>query len=322
MNGEEHMELADLIVKKLTNEASHEELERLNEFLKDTSNQALYTDFVKTWDSADRARGLTAEETIKEWNRLDQAIQSTKQNSTGFSIYKMAATVAALLFASLLAYWGLDNESMTITSADTIVEQQLEDGSKITLNSDATLKLDADYNEEKREVWLQGEAYFDVRSDRSKPFIIHAEHFDIKVVGTSFTVNTSAEQGHSEIIVTSGTVELSRDGQKVTLNKGDKGYASTSGNSLVKSMNEDLNFQAWRTRQIRFQDTPLNEVVDLINILYDQSLYIEQAALEPCPVTVFFDNESFESVLAILTSTLDLEVKQTDKGVLITGEGC
>ena len=91
---------------------------------------------------------------------------------------------------------------------------------------------------------------------------------------------------------------------------------------LFKTINEDPNFISWKTKEFVFIDTPLGDVVLILNNAYQSTLYLENENLLSCPVTVSFKGQSFEAILEVLKATLNLETQKNSSGIAISGQGC
>lgn len=133
----------------------------------------------------------------------------------------VAAVVALLIVGGFSFYAGKlshrilgGEESVEITFSEVTVpfgstsKVSLPDGSTAWVNAGSTLKYDADFNQSIREVSLVGEAYFEVRPDSLKPFIVKSESMDIQVLGTTFNVKAYTEDSHVDVALLSGSVKV------------------------------------------------------------------------------------------------------------------
>ncbi len=314
-------ELIQLTTLKLTGESSPDDLSRLNELLAlDGSNQELHDELVRTWEGTETVKGFTQVETNQEWSRLQKALHdSNKQNSLPF--LRIAASITLLIGVGLLVFFLTRSDDVTIL-AQQIQTEVLADGSSVTLNASSELNYSPSFGEQSREVTLKGEAYFDIERDEEKPFIIYTSSFDIKVLGTSFNVQTLENKSTAEVVVITGSVEVSYGGNSIILEVGEKGILNKKTGQLFKTFNNDVNFQAWRTKKFTFNDVPLDKVIELLNNAYQTKLYITGTEIQKCPVTVSFENQSLTSILEVLKVTLDLTINDTNQGVEISGRGC
>lgn len=318
-----HTELIDLTIKKMANEASQADLDRLAVLLtEDPSNQSIYDQHVSAWKLAEEAKGISNQEIEEEWNRLDKAIDGLPAARSPFSILKIAATISLILVSSFLIFQLLPTTRLVEITAESTLEQPLEDGSNVTLHANAQLSYSKDFNKEKREVSLIGEAFFEVARDTEKPFIIHAELTNIQVLGTSFNVKAEKESAVTEVVVVSGKVSVNHQSNQVILLAGEKAIVDKKNGKLFKIQNDDPNFQSWKTKNFIFSDLPLSEVIALLSDAYDQPIHLKNTNLKSCPVTVSFENQSLDSIITVLTSTLDLTIEKTAKGLILDGDGC
>jgi len=321
-NSSEHSELIHLITQKLTSEATSNELSRLDELLLENSeNQRVHNELIRTWEGTGNAAGLTQEETDEEWRRLKNSIRNEQSRGRSFSFLKIAATVLLAVGVGLSAYF-LNQDNTTRFVAKQVQTELLADGSTITLNAATELSFSSDYGKETREVSLTGEAFFDVEKDPNKPFIIHTPSVDVKVLGTSFTLRALQDEPTAEVVVTEGTVEVSYKEKTIKLEVGEKGILDKNSGQLFKVFNDDANFMAWKTKVFTFNDVLLEDVIKLLNNAYQSSLYIKGNEIIKCPVTVSFENKSLDSILQVLTATLNLSIQKTASGTEISGSGC
>jgi len=170
-------------------------------------------------------------------------------------------------------YFGFRNKITEVyteiisTPKQVINEYALPDGSFVTLNSNSKLVYPKHFKGNTREVTIYGEAFFDVKPNPEKPFIINAGNARVKVVGTSFNVSAYPETETVEVVVKTGKVQVTNknaealsDANQVFLIPGEKGTLFNKSSILEKSQNSNLNYLAWKTRDFIFNDMPLNEV--------------------------------------------------------------
>jgi ferric-dicitrate binding protein FerR (iron transport regulator) len=128
-----------------------------------------------------------------------------------------------------------------------------------------------------------------------------------------------------EITVESGLVALSskKDVQdQIVMKAGSGGLYHKSRKSLKLIPTSDPNSISWWTRELFFQETPLEEVVDLLNRVFDVNIVIMNPELASCPLTVTFRGQSLEAILHVLEQTLDLQVARKGNEIRLDGEGC
>lgn len=328
-----HIEYLDLITKKLSGEISFDEDKRLEVWLsEDKENQQIFDSYQSTWNEMDRVKDKSSREIDMEWTRLDQEIDfetsapKAKERSLFANVYRYAATLLFVVLAGFTVYYFLyDQGTKQLVAEVQIQEVELSEGSKVTVNSNSELTYPKQFKEDKRVVALSGEAFFEVAKDPKRPFIIKTGEIRVEVLGTSFNVKAYENHDNIEVTVSSGKVAVYRTenpDERVVLIKGQKAVFYKSTTKIEASINDNINFNSWKTKEIIFEDTPMPDVVRIINEIYKSDLKLVGGQLNECPVTTTFDNQSLESILNVLESTLDLKIEPKGKAFEISGEGC
>jgi ferric-dicitrate binding protein FerR (iron transport regulator) len=172
---------------------------------------------------------------------------------------------------------------------------------------------------------MSGEAWFDVARDTTRSFVINAGEAVVEVLGTSFNVNAYRENEEVEITVESGVVALTaRQDQKeqIVLRAGNSGTLHKESKELELIPASDPNNISWKTRELFFENTPLEEVAEVVNHAYNSRIEIRNPVLAGCPITVTFRDQSLDAILNVLEITLDLEISRSGDRVLLDGQGC
>lgn len=326
-----HSEYLDLIVRNLSGELSEEEQSILKNWLSSKEdNQKVYDEYSKVWGEMDKVKGKTSTDVDTEWERLEQAIdeQPSLNKPASRSNYFMRIAAVIVLFISVGAvifFLMNQNQQEEVVAQNTVEEIELPEGSLVSLNLDSKLTFDKTFKSEIREVELQGEAFFEVARDTARPFVIKTGNVYVEVLGTAFNVKAYEDDDMVEVTVESGKVAVYRVGNKddmVILVRGEKAVFKKELAELKSMDNDNLNYSSWKTRKIIFEDTPMVEVVRIINEIYQSNIQLSGSATNECPVTTEFDNQSLDIILNVLSSTLNLEVSKEDGQIIISGEGC
>lgn len=207
----------------------------------------------------------------------------------------------------------------------------LPDGSQIRLMPNAAISYANDFvHDHKRAVYLTGEAFFEVKKDKSNPFFVYANDLITRVVGTSFTIKSSAKR--VEVIVRTGKVAVM---QAKDLTSGEP------VNEMLLTPNQQIVFTAERPVMARsitpeplaiahpttkpdftFDNQPVGEVFKLLQETYGIPILYDSARLENCQLRVALRDEPFFDKLGIICSTIEASYQVTDGQVVITGQGC
>lgn len=299
-------EMYSLLAKYFSGQATTEEQLTVKNWINASEeNRNEFETAKRLWQEADKAETLTYD-TEAAWQKVKTVIDQSPVQHKGRVIKmitkRMVAAVAAAVLLFVAGYWWLNqnsNKYTTITADTAIKEVVLEDGSHVYLRKDGKLTYPKKFSGNKRNVELDGEAFFDIAKDPEKPFDIKAAATSVTVLGTSFTVNTGNDQ--VEVIVKTGLVKFASL-QDTTLNEklapGER--AVFSNNKLVKGINTDENYNSWQTDVITFRNAPMQEVIKTLSNHYSVSFVIkkgDESKVLPSAVTSTFTRQPLEEVI-------------------------
>jgi transmembrane sensor len=239
--------------------------------------------------------------------------------------WRVAAAIALLAVAGtfLYRYWAQPPESFqqyAFQASEQPSTQQLADSSSVSLNRGSLLKFRS--GARLREATLQGEAYFAVKPDQARPFVVLAQGTEVRVTGTAFNVKAYSSDSVS-VVVDHGRVVFSAGADSLPLVAGERAIYLRSTDKLYKYVNLDKNVAAYANREFHFDQTPLGEVVYKLNEVYRTNIALANPALQGCLLTVDFENKDLEVVLQIIADTLGLTVEQSSSGeIVLSGTGC
>jgi transmembrane sensor len=320
-----------LISRYLSGESTAAEVSELNTWLgADAGNLALFSEMRKSWALQE---ALLVEDTTdldSEWDSLSAriGIEETPsarklQLQTRRSFLRIAAVFLLLIIPSMVYYWFfLPPEKETLYAELQMVETTLSDGTEVALNTGSSLYYPSSFKGKERKVSLRGEAYFDVAHNKEKAFVISAEDMQIQVLGTSFYVNTNAEKNTMEVVLISGSIQLSFQDKQMMLEPGDKAVILKKHGEIVKQENKDPNLLAWKTRKIRFNNTPIHEIIDVLKNVYQKDIVVLNPEINNCRITATFEGQSLEAVLLVLQSTIDITARPNGDTIELSGKGC
>ncbi|HFA49542.1 MAG TPA: DUF4974 domain-containing protein [Bacteroidetes bacterium] len=199
---------------------------------------------------------------------------------------------------------------------------ELLDGSKVWLNKNTKFSYFTTSVSKERRVKIEGEAFFEVAKDASKPFVVETPSGEVTVLGTSFSVEERKD--NIEVIVATGIVKLSPKGSDsfIKLRKQEKGVYDKKKNELIKKTSSPSEL-AWHTKKLVFENTPLKEVLETVGQFYEVNIVLENKKMEACPVSAVFDNKPLATVLQTLSVLFKAEaVKAGQNKYLFKGGSC
>jgi ferric-dicitrate binding protein FerR (iron transport regulator) len=281
-----------------------------------TENQTHFEQIKKIWEASSDAN-IEPFNTTSAWKNIAHEIQP--KSFWKHPALKVAAGFALIIGLALsILFWPHSNEINTIASLDKVVMDTLPDHSVISLNRASSIQYADNYNEKTRTVKLQGEAFFEVQPQKEKPFIVELHQARIIVVGTSFNVNSYTENDIIEVFVKTGVIEFTTDTHKTRINAGEKVIYTKSTKEILIDFKAKENGY-WRTKILDFDQTPLMEVVSIIEKNYNVKIEFENPELGDCLLTTSFNDASIEEVIAVIQATFSLEVRKQSNTYIFNG---
>jgi ferric-dicitrate binding protein FerR (iron transport regulator) len=264
----------------------------------------------------------------KLWEKIEKRQHKQKSNLKNIKILGgiAAAVLIGLLFGIYVSSIKIDQKAVYYTSYSpkgSISEIILPDSSIIILNADSEIKYS--YNGEGgiREVFLNGEAWFNVQKINKKPYIVHTACYDINVTGTQFNVKsyevdnnvtTTLEEG--EVIIT-GTKQFNL-AENIRLLPGEQAILDRSTNKLiVKEVNTKW-FTSWKDNKLIFVNTEMKDVVALLERRYGFDIEVRNSEILGLHYVGTFENKTIIEVLEIIKKQLPIEYKIIDQKIIIT----
>lgn len=335
----------ELLGKYIAGEATADEQAAVRRWLSESPDHpAELARLERIWVAAGKRSGPTqapAFDTDRAWQRLhgqmhrpavsaEPTVQvPARRGLPGWWRVARVAAVALLIgTVAFLTYQSYQNPDpidptttlLTQSTTNSTRRLTLPDGSTVLLNRQSSLRYPDAFEGETREVTLTGEAFFDVKPNANQPFIIHAQDTDVRVVGTSFGVR--AYNRNVEVSVKTGRVVVRKQRQEVAVTPGQQVQVDSTADTLRRLPAFDANTLAYSTRRLQFTNQPLSGVIGTLSRYYGTDIQLSATQLRDCRLTAEFENESVETVLGIVAETLQLTVKPTGNGYVLSGTGC
>ena len=242
------------------------------------------------------------------------------------------------------------NTAKTTASTNEVVTQKgsktsikLPDGTRVWLNSDSKLTYAEDFSGSKREINLTGEAYFDVAHDADRPFIIHTQKMDIRVLGTAFNVKSYPQDDIVETVLIRGKIEVTFPGrlaEKIILKPNEKlilrkepEKQNSSANEIKtntqipKMMVNTLEYiskdsvvaeTAWLDNKLAFTNETLGNIAVELERKFDIRIDFKTEALKAYRYTGLFDQQNPEKILQLLSLSKAFKLRVEDKRIILS----
>lgn len=329
-----------LATKYLSKEASVDEVEQLNSFLKQKKYSTLFNTIHEKWKKAGHADSLPDYDIKRGINILTAKIRNhnpsfrwekeAKPNRVIFyrpTFLRVAASLAVLIILVSGAIFVVNvlkqrsvsmtwNEKKTVMGEKSIVT--LLDGTRITLNADSKLKYPVGFGDESREVSLEGEAYFEVTHDANKPFVVHAGNISTTDLGTKFNVNAFPNEETIIVSLEEGKVEVSTNKSGT---KKEEVILSPTQQLVYDKEKETSKIEAfdsqkaigWKDNILVFDNEPLSKVLIPLERYFGVKFEIANQSLADRTIKANFRNESFWTVVKVVEKATGLTYKTITK---------
>jgi ferric-dicitrate binding protein FerR (iron transport regulator) len=316
--------MEDLLTKYMLNETTPVENETINRWLSESEDNRKYFDHFKLiWDTSRELKIESKLDPDASWAEFKQLAQNRTEVSAKVRPLnaanrwlKIAAIWLAILGSAGILYAVLKPgkpNMLTLQSGNIVRKITLADGSLIIMNKNSVLNYPDRFTGDTREISLNGEAFFDVAHDKSKPFMIHVNDVVVKVVGTSFNIKTTGP--NTEVIVETGVVQVIQ--QEIVVKLKPKEKASVQAGRVQKGSSQDELYNYYRTQKFVANKTPLWRLVDVLNEAYKVNIVIDNKKLVNRTITTTFKADSLDNILKTIAETLGGDVKVIKKPHLI-----
>lgn len=325
----------ELIGKYLANEATSAERSEVEKWVQASDDNRSYFDNLRLiFERAAAVRTFQEFDTDAAWNRVKSKLRQAEsrtipllpQEKNTFKRYwQIAASIMLLACASYLVYRLTEKpvEVQLVKTTSNMLQDTLPDGSTIFVNKETSLAYEYDRSKKTRKVKMKGEAYFNVKHEEEKPFLIESEDVIIEDIGTTFNVKAYPQSPTVEVFVESGEVAFyTKDNPGLHLQEGETGIYHRQTKSFARLLRPDSNVLSYKTRVFSFYNTDLGSAIESLNEVYEVKIKLSNPVLEKCLLNVSFKGESIDVIADIIAETLGLTVSKTDNEITLTGTGC
>ncbi len=329
---------SNLLARYLSDECSAEEREQVEDALAaDPALQRRIGQLRTVWhtspmrEQASDLDGLwyqIAQRTVTGTSPADQGTLNRRIVPL-FSAIRRYAAVAVFLIACFATYYGL---SSAHTASEWVALQTqygehaqytLSDGTTVWLDAGSTLRYPTDFTGDTRSVLLSGEAYFDVASDPSKPFLVQAEYGQITVTGTAFNVRAWPNEQKMIVSVAEGQVILTakKDASSaVSINPGHTSSITVNSSPSTPRPTNVPRHAAWIQRKAYFDNVPLRDILSQLERWYNVQCVLENASVAQELLTVQLDGHSLDDALHLITTLTGLQYERVGDHITLISE--
>jgi transmembrane sensor len=317
-------------------ELSEQQTMELFRWKEERSEHAVFFEqTVQAWEASREKMAFPDFDISKAWAKVKaQTIDATQpierslwNKVSAMPFFRAAAAVLVLVTLT----WAMSKIMVTkptftdLQSFKGMKEFYLPDSSKVYLHDTTTLRYSSTYGEEERMVFLDGEAFFEVRKDAAKPFTVLSYRSRVIVKGTSFMVCSRSKDSIDVVEVEEGKVAVlekySRSGKELMLTKGMKACVDVYG-GLHQSTETISNTAAWRNKPLIFVGAPLADVLKELKSKRNTVVVLDNKQAASCRFTGEFENTPAKDIVEIIALSLNLQVVKEGDTFILKGEGC
>jgi len=325
------MTIEELIRKYLTHELTGEEERRLKTWLsEDKANRKVFENIVAGWQlTGDDIRQSKA----RIYGRLSAKYRSEKKPRRFIPYFsKVAAVFVFAVAAALMIFYIRDEKNQTAAPVAMIEKQtlpgqkltiKLPDGSVAILNSASRIVSPESFQNAERKVRLEGEAFFEVAEDASRPFIIVTDNLNVRVLGTSFNVRSFSDEDNVSVAVLSGKVMVSESSdsmanQRQILLPNEMLEYSVKEKSFSEKKRVDSSVVfGWKDQNLVFKDENIDRILVALSRWYGVEFDVQAPLDYTRKFTGNFKNPTLKEVMESISYSYQFEYNINDRNIII-----
>lgn len=316
----------EMIIRVITGEANASEEELVGKWLKDhPHHREQFGHYLEIWRSSGRLYDNYDFDRAAARRKIAEKITAHHRRTRVLKArYRIAAAASVILLLGLTLLYLRNHPGPGFplaeyrTGENEVMEVVLPDSSHIWLNENSSLTVAGNFLKRQRKTELNGEAFFEVKHNPERPFIVRSGQTITQVLGTAFHLRKAANEGVI-LNVTQGRVafyvknRLKKDSEFIA---GEKGIYHAEEQFIIRGRIDDPNHLSWKTGVLTFRDSPLDEVCRILSRHFNRPVLMQDQDTS-LSLTGTFRNESLEQIISTITLTLDIRASIHDDGVIL-----
>ncbi|NML21980.1 DUF4974 domain-containing protein [Pseudoflavitalea sp. G-6-1-2] len=321
--------MVDLLVRYLENRCTPQELQQVEKVLAGGRHEEEWKaalDLTAMDVHSDNQEPLSEEKSSSLFSKINETIDHRSPRVVSMAKRNMQRIAAASVIIIAAAGWlllrqGNKPATETLAAISTEAKQQknliLPDGTKIWLNSNSKLSYRSSYASKNREVYLEGEAFFDVAPNAELPFSIHSSDLTVQVLGTSFNVRSYQNDSEIDVAVATGKVAVMASGQQQVISPGNLISWHKQNGGFEKRTIAINDINAWSTGWMVFDEETLESVCHALERAYGVNIHFENPALRNKKITLKQRHEQLNNVLTVMSITSGIQYRRQGNEIWI-----
>jgi ferric-dicitrate binding protein FerR (iron transport regulator) len=310
-----------LLINYFSNEASDDEIKLVKKLVSESKeNRRLFDEYRQMW--------LFSNPKSKDQINVDKAWSyvSSFQKERSYTFLKVASIAILLVVSYLIGQITTNYKqeikyySLEVPKAQTS-KFELIDGTKINLNSDTKIKYANNFSEDNREIYFEGEAFFNVKRSETSKFIINTtDNLSITVLGTSFNFKSYPNSDIISVSLQEGSVIITENKNQNILKPGEK-YSYNKRTKLSTIEHTNLNIEtSWMRNKIIIEDEKFESLIKTIERKFDKKIIIVDEELKHRTITASFMKHNLSYILGVLKGILPIRYEINENTIKIRKE--
>ena len=312
-----------IISAYLSGKATVEECRELEEWVRQSpDNNRYFQEMRNVWQVVYPAFNPSEINVFEAEKNIFANIAATKRNIP-HTILLYWQRIAAILIIPLLVlsaylYMNQDNSAYdTIEYQEvrsphgTFSEVRLPDGTNVWLNGGSSLKYPLTFRKGERKVFLSGEGYFEVHSDKENPFVVKTDQMTLRATGTAFNIEAYTKDSITAVTMVNGKIDVVfENSSPVTMTPGERASFNNQTKQCLITQTDPYKWYAWKDGLMIFRDDPLEFVFKKIGQTFNVNITVKDSAIAKQLYRATFEDESLDEILNLLKLTAPIQYKK------------
>ncbi|MCK4879016.1 MAG: FecR domain-containing protein [Bacteroidales bacterium] len=310
----------------------NEEIAFMSESGKSLEQMSELRNMEKHWKYYDQNPSRENWNSGEAWNRFHQKLESEglledqavkPGRDTLSPLLRIAASIVLVLAIGIPAlYFGVIRDNAEENTRHHLAEEgvatvDLPDGSRVYLNKGAEIAYSKAFKNQ-RAVKLTGEAFFEVMSDPQNPFTVRSGEMVVSVLGTSFNVKQRDRSSNVEVYVKTGLVKVSLEKSDQFIYLEPEQFGVVENRNLSSSVQEDPNYISWKTKDFKFVNSALLEVLQELEESYHVDIHTGDVDISDMRITTSYSGQSINAILETIGTAFEMSISHRDNSYFLT----
>lgn len=315
-----------IITAYLSGKATAEERRELEEWVQQSpDNNRYFQEARNIWQVMHPAFIPSEIDVIEAEKNIFSNIARTKRNITR-TLLVYWQRVAAILVIPLLIFSAYLYLNRDVDLSDTIEYQEvrsphgtfsevrLPDGTNVWLNGGSSLRYPLAFRKGERDVFLNGEGYFEVHSDKKNPFVVKTNQITLQATGTAFNIEAYDSDSITAVTMVNGKIDvIFGNSSPVAMAPGERASFNNLTRECLIMQTDPYKWYAWKDGLMIFRDDPLSYVFKRVGLTFNVNIDLKDPSLANAPYRATFEYESLDEILRLLEMSAPLQFKHNKR---------